>query len=121
MFTSFLSFLILVGLSTAVIVIFLYKCFKKIFNEILAIKESIFAYTTEVKYIRKIVQSGFDVLSMSDNELKNNTSSLNDKLQKLLDELEKNDETKILNEEDEKEREERWDRIRKAFIVKEKE
>lgn len=55
------------------------------------------------------------------NSLQTDLCMLKERLQNLLDELEKTRDNKKLNDINEEEREERWNRIRKAFEKKEKE
>ena len=55
------------------------------------------------------------------NSLQTDLCLMKERLQTLLDELEKKSENKNLNDIIEDEREERWNRIRKAFDKKEKE
>ena len=71
--------------------------------------------------LSKIIFKRFMGTIQTFNSLQSDLCLMKERLQRLLDELEKKSENKKLNDISEEEREERWNRIRKAFDKKEKE
>lgn len=96
MFEGFLSFLFWGFISLLVIYFFLWMFTKIIFNK----------FTTTMNAF---------------SSLQRDLCFMRERLQNLLDELDKKSENKKLNDISEDEREERWNRIRKAFEKQEKE
>ena len=95
MFESFLSVLIVGFISLIIIYFFLWLLIRIMFNKFMKTNNGLCSLQTDLCFLKE-------------------------RIQKLLDELEKTSQNKNINDISE-EREDRWNRIRKAFEKKEKE